>query len=136
MNNLIKILKENNYTCVVSNGDKLYTSSLKGISPMLDFISEGIDLKGFSVADTIVGKAAAMLFAYAGIVEVYGEVMSTAAVEIFQKYGIKYTYSTLTEKIINRKGDGICPMEETVKDVEDLETAFKLVLDKRNSLRK
>ena len=36
-------------------------------------------------------------------------------------------YSVLTEKIINRKGDDICPMEKAVKDINDL-SGLDLVL--------
>ncbi len=139
MNNLEKakkLLKDNNYTCVLCNGQTVYTSCSKGISPMLDFISEGISLENFSVADTIVGKAAALLFVYAGVTEVYGKVMSRSGEEIFKKYGIKYSYSELTDRIINRKGDGICPMEETVQNIFNPEQAFKAILDKRNELQK
>ena len=47
--------------CLCKDG-KLLTSDKRGISPMMDFIEEGRDVTGYSVADKIVGKAAAFLF--------------------------------------------------------------------------
>ena len=55
-------LKNGKYTCVVCSNDIIYTSTQKGVAPMLDFIEKNICLTGFSAADKIVGKAAAMLF--------------------------------------------------------------------------
>ncbi|MBQ8687507.1 MAG: DUF1893 domain-containing protein, partial [Ruminococcus sp.] len=114
------------------------TSTAAGISPMLDLIREGHDLHGFSAADKIVGKAAAMLFALAGIAELHAQVLSRFGAELLRIHGIAFTYDTLTEYIINRKGDGICPMEQTVADIDamDLQTAFDAVYVKREELRK
>ncbi len=137
MNDLIRaktILEKENHTCVLVKGDKVITSDKKGISPILDFISGKIDLKGFCVADKIVGKAAAMLFSKAGIIAVYGEVMSNTGLNYLKARNIPAEYNTLCERIINRKGDGICPMEMTVADITDEEIAFGLLLSKRNEL--
>lgn len=128
------VLIAENKTCVVCKGDVVYSSEKTGIAPMLEFISENVELTGFSVADKIVGKAAALLFVLAGIHQVYGEVMSKGAEAILIQHNIPYTYGTLTSYIINRKGDGICPMEETVKEIEDPRKAFEALCKKRQEL--
>lgn len=102
---------------------------------MLDYIASSTDLKGFSAADKIIGKAAAMLFVKAGVKEVYGSVMSSSAAELLQKYNIPCSWGTLTDKIINRKGDGVCPMEQTVAGINDLTEAYEALLRRRNELR-
>ena len=76
---------------------------------MMKFIGMGKDLKGYSAADMIVGKAAAMLFVKAGICAVHGKVMSEAASEYLEAHHIPHSYDKLTEQIINRTGDNICP---------------------------
>ena len=91
---------------------------------MVGFISEGVDLKGFSVADKIVGKAAAMLFVLAGIKNAYGEVMSIGGLEFLEQNGIGASYNVLTEKIINRSGTDICPMEKAVENISVPTEAF------------
>lgn len=130
MNNLQtakSILNKEGNTCVLCKGDIIYISKDKGIAPMVNFISKGVDLHEFSAADIIIGKAAAMLFILAGVKEVYAKVMSRKAIEIFSQYSIGYTYDTLTEKIINRKGNDICPMEKTVKDISDPQLAYDAI---------
>jgi len=96
------------------------TDDGRGISPMMRLLEEGKDLTGYSAADLIVGKAAAMLFVKAGIVCVYGKTMSEAGSACLTAHGIPHFFDTMTEHIINRTGTGICPMEEAVADIEDI----------------
>lgn len=105
---------------------------------MLDYIAEGTDLSGFSAADKIVGKAAAMLFALAGVKVLHAQVLSRGAEEILHIHGIPYTCDTLTEGIINRRRDGLCPMEQAVASIEntDLQGAYKAICEKQAELRK
>lgn len=129
-------LKRDGCTCVLCKGDTVHTSHQKGISPMVDLLDSGTDLRGFAAADKIVGKAAAMLFVLAGISVLHAEVLSRTAAAVLEKYNIPYTYGILTDAIINRKGSGLCPMEEAVADIEDPAAAFLAVKHKREQLRK
>lgn len=126
------------YTCVLCRGEITYTSNANGISPLLDFMENGCNLHGFSAADKIVGKAAAMLFALAGITELHAQVMSKSAAEVLRIHKIAFSYDILTEHIINRKGDDICPMEQAVAqiDMADLQAAYIAISAKREELRK
>jgi len=123
-------------TCIFIKDNKEYISNLKGIAPLFSMIEELDDTSGYSVADKIVGKAAAMIFVKMGIKEVYGEVMSLSGKQILEQYNIPYSYNTLVSKIINRKGDDICPMEKTVIDIDDLDVAYKLLKNKNELLNK
>ena len=123
-------------TCVLVRDDTVYTSMKKGIAPLLKFLDEQTDLKGFSVADRIVGKAAASLYVLAGVREVYGEVMSIRGAEKLDEYQIPCSCKTKVEKIINRTGDDICPMEKTVEDIDDPEEAYHALQKKIKSLMK
>lgn len=108
----------------------------RGISPMLDLIAEGVSLRGSAVADRIVGRAAALLFLYAGIREVWATVISRPALAVLLCAGVSCRYDTLTERIINRHGDGICPMEEAVLSTDDPGAAYALLLKKRDEMRR
>lgn len=110
--------------CFCRNGE-FFTDDGRGISPMMRLIAEGKDLKGYAVADIIVGKAAAMLFVKAGIVSVYGKTMSKSGKAYLEANGIHATYNILTERIINRAGTDICPMEKTVEKINDVDEAYK-----------
>lgn len=129
------LLTQSNATLVLCHGDETVISEKRGIAPMLDFISEKRVLNGFSAADKIVGKAAAMLFVLAGIKKVYAEVLSEAAVEVLSENGIEYSYGVLTERIINRKGTGICPMEQTVENISVPMQAYDALIKKVYELR-
>lgn len=129
-----EILENGGVTCVLCRGGEVVTSRKSGISPMLDFLADGIDLVDYSAADKIIGRAAAMLFVLAGVREVYGEVVSRAALPIFEKYGVEYSYGTLVERIINRRGDGLCPMEAAVADIDDPKSGAEALYAKRRAL--
>lgn len=126
--NLIEKLKQNNYSLVASNG---YYSCDSGIKPIINKMNEDIHyFKDLEIADKIVGKASSMLLILSGIKKINALVLSKQAKNILDKYNIEYTYEQLVEYIINRKKDGMCPMEETVKDIDDLNEAF-IALNKK-----
>lgn len=129
--------KENlaGHSIALCRGDRVLTSDKRGISPMLDWIQESVDLKGWSAADIIVGKAAALLFAFAGISEVYAKVLSVGGARALEAHGIPYSYDTLVQNIVNRKGDGVCPMEKTVECICDPASAVAALTKKRDELR-
>lgn len=131
-----KLLSGGNFTCVLCKGDTSYTSTGKGVSPMLTFLENGTELRGFSAADKIVGKAAAMLFVCAGVAEVFAEIMSESARDYLKARGIACSYEILTEKIINRKGDGLCPMELAVMDIDDERLGFSAIKNRFDELRR
>ena len=68
-----------------------------------------------------------MLYVLTGVKEVFAEVLSKQGQTILERYGIAHEYSTLTENIINRSGTGLCPMEEAVKDIDDLKEALAAI---------
>lgn len=123
------------HSICLCRGGEFFTDDGRGISPMMRFISEVRDLSGYSAADVIVGKAAAMLFVKAGIVSVHGRVMSESGKAFLEKNGITCTYDVITDRIINRKGTDICPMEKTVADIDDPDTAYTALLRKTEELR-
>ena len=126
---------EGHSICLCKDG-KFFTKDDKGISPMVDLIGEGVDLKGYSVSDLIVGKAAAMLFVLSGISCVHAVVLSKGGEDYLKAHNIEYTYDTLTERIINRMGTGACPMEIAVKDIDDPKDGYEAIVKKREELRK
>lgn len=132
--NLLDELKANKYAIIASNG---YYSYDNGIKPVINKLNENINyFKGLIVADKIVGKASAMLLTMSGVKEVYCGVLSESGKYIFETYGITYHYDELVPYIINRKGDDMCPMEKTVKDINDLSKAYEALNNKLISLSK
>ena len=123
------------HSIALCRGETLITSDLRGIAPMMEFLSRGQDLSGFSAADLVVGKAAAMLFHKAGICAVYAKTLSESGKAYLEAHGIPVEYEVLTPVIRNRKGDGICPMEATVAHLNDREEAFAALSARLAALR-
>lgn len=122
-------------TCVLCKGESLYISEKTGIAPVADWLAEGKNLTGYSAADRIVGRAAAMLFILAGVKEVYSEVMSRGAVSELERAGVACSWGTLTDRIRNRAGDGPCPMDRAVEGLTNPEACYAAIQKTRAQLR-
>ena len=135
LNKVKEMLLNGEYTFVAMVDGNIITSTKRGISPMMQLIAENISMKNAYIADKIVGKAVAMLFIKENVKEVYADTLSTSALEILNKYNIKTSYGTLTEKIINRDGTDICPMEKTVEHISDVNEAYDALKQKLESFK-
>lgn len=122
--NAVKILNKENYTCVLCCGDNQYTSAKCGVKPLLDWLESGMDFNGFSAADKVVGNAAAFLYVLLGVKAVYALVISEAAIHTLKENGVEIQYDLAVKYIVNRTGDGCCPMEECVKGLSDPKKAL------------
>ena len=138
INNLeraIKILEEEkDLTLVLVLNEDIFKSNEKGIKPLLNLLNSGKKYLNYSAADKIVGKAAAMLYKLLEVKEIYGEVMSISAIKFLEENNINFKYKINTKEIINRKGTGMCPMEQTVLNIENPIEAKKALENKQNEL--
>ncbi len=124
-----EILTQTGSTCVLCRDDIVYTTTDRGIKPLLDWLSSGEDTCGFSAADKVVGKAAALMYSLLGVRRVHGNVMSESAVKTLRRNGIEAYWDRLTENIRNRAGTGLCPMESATLHIDEPEDALPVILD-------
>lgn len=124
------------YTCVICNREKEILSRERGVSFLLSLYNDSVNLNGYFAADKVVGKGAALLYVLLGVDEIYAHIISRSALDVLDKYGIKCEYGTLVPHIINRKGDGICPIENATMDIEDPTDAPKVIAKTLQILRK
>ena len=124
------ILEEQKLTCCITDGKTVIKSRERGVKPLLELLNEGADVCGFSAADKVVGKAAAFLYVLLGVSEVYAAVISGKAAEVFSKHGIAVYCDTCVPAIINRAGDGLCPMETAVDGISDAHAALCAIKQK------
>lgn len=105
----------------VLQGDRIvYQAQNPGIRDALWLHDEYPDLlRSAVIVDRIIGRAAAVLFAHGGTAAVYGYVMDRAADLELRSKGVQTRANTLTECIINRSGNDICPMEKAILGVTD-----------------
>ena len=78
MESLMKILKEEHLSCIVSQNNHIYKEKADGIRPILTLLDKGV-LKDAQIADKVIGKAAAMMLVFGGIKEVHAGVISEPA---------------------------------------------------------
>ncbi len=123
-------LLDGGFTCVIRSGDREYTTCERGVKPLVRWLTEGTDLRGFSAADKVVGKATAYLYCLLGVKEVYAHVMSQSAARVLEENGIAASQGKLVENIINRQGTGICPFEAAVWEIQDPDSALTAIRDK------
>lgn len=129
-----ELLESGGYTCVLTDGTAVYTSTLRGVRPLVQFLRSGTIPSGFSAADKVIGKATAYLYVLLGVREIYAQVISEPAAKVLQENGIHVQYGQMVSNIINRKGDGICPFEATVMEIADPENAYDAILQKMQEM--
>lgn len=134
LNEAVTLLKENNFTCVLYSGKAVYTSSERGIKPLINWLSDNISKQGFYAVDKVVGKASAFLYVLLGVKEVYACVLSRSALKILEKYRIRVQYEKLTDYIINRAGTNMCPMEKTVLEIDNPDEALIKLKEKLKTI--
>ena len=120
-----QLLETGSYTCVFCRGDTLLTDNRRGILPLLDLLRSGQDLRDFSAADKVVGKAAAFLYRLMGIKALYAGVISTPALAVLE--GLPVEYTTEVPAIQNRTQTGLCPMETAIWGIDDPEEALPAI---------
>jgi len=125
-------------TCAVARGGQvLYAASGNGVRPLLTcYRQRPQDLAGAEVADLVVGKAAAILLVLGGAAEVYGQVMSRPAIDYLEAHGILHSCGEQVPLILNRSGDGMCPLEASVVDIEDPQQGYAALLARIEQLMK
>ncbi|MCT4606304.1 MAG: DUF1893 domain-containing protein [Marinisporobacter sp.] len=115
-----EILEEEGRTLViVKEGKVIFSSKDKGIKPMytaIDTMKE--KLRGASVADRVIGRAAAMLCTYANIKELHTKIISEGAVEVLENSQVIFAYEKKSLYIKNRDKTGMCPVENLSKDID------------------
>ena len=129
-----EILESGDFTCVLTDGDQVFTSVLRGVRPLVQFLERGTDMTGFSAADKVVGRATAYLYVLLGVGAVYARIISEPAVAVLQAHGIRVECARIVPNIINRKGDGICPFESAVMDISDPAEAYRAIREKMKEM--
>lgn len=128
MKELIDILHEKKCSCVIRKGNTIRTFNQRGVADLYDLVMKEAEfLNGAEIADKVVGKGAAALMTSGGIARLHADVISKPAMSLFEKNNIEVTYTTLTDGIINRKGDGPCPVESMCSKTDDVSKMVEMI---------
>ncbi len=100
----------------------------RGVKPLLQLLNTQPDaLAGALLVDKIIGKAAAMLAALGGVQAVYALTASQAALAWLDSRSIPNRALETVPMIINRTGDGLCPLEQSVLDIDDEQAGLEAI---------
>ena len=132
----IALLKNEALTLVLYHGGEVIRSHERGVAPLLSLLEGGRDVSRFAAVDKVVGKAAAFLYIALGVKEIYALTLSEAAKYLLLSHSVCVTYETLVPRILNRVGNGYCPMESAVLDQTDIQTAIRKIKETRTALSK
>ena len=131
----LELLESGDFTCAaVLSDETTLTSSRRGVAPLLGWIDEGVDLAGACAADKVVGKGAALLYVILEAREVYAHVISEQALAALEKHGVSAVCGQIVPYIVNRTGDGRCPIESAVWNIDDPDEALVSIRKKIRDL--
>lgn len=118
MQQLINLLHQADCSLVVrAETGEVTTYQKKGVRDLVWLLDNAPErLRQASIADKVIGKAAAGLIVQGGVAEVYADVMSRLALPLLEAAGILYSYGELVERIVIPDGDDRCPLERIVAD--------------------
>jgi len=113
--NLAKLrLKERDLTLVIAKeGKVIFETKSQGIGGFLQAIEkQGKRLVASSVADKIVGAAAAMLCVYSEVSSVFAVTISEEGIRVLESNNIVYQFENQVPNILNHAKTDICPFEK------------------------
>jgi hypothetical protein len=124
-------------TCIIMCKDQIvFTSKEKGVKPMMDYYEEhGRSDEHLLVIDRIMGKGAVILADLIGANQIITPKISEVAVDYAHKVEIEVFCEKIVPYIINRTGDGRCPIESAVIDVDETKQGYQMILQTLASLR-
>jgi len=121
-------LQDSGASCVMAKDSELRHSEKPGIMPLLEWLKEdSTTLQNSSIADKVVGKAAALLMVFGKVSEVYAEVISTAAIECFEKNKVLFSFGEKVPYILNRDQTDMCPMEKRCMGTDSPTEAYQIL---------
>ncbi len=120
-------LKQKNLDLVIAkNGRIIFENGSQGIRGLLHAIEKlGKELMGSSVADRIVGRAAAMLCAYSKAASVFAVTISEEGIKVLKDNKVFCRFENRVPNILNYEGTDICPFEKLVIGFTKPEEAYK-----------
>lgn len=122
------ILLSEKCSCVVRKGDRIRLFHERGVKDLYRLLrNEPGSLEGASLADKVVGKAAAALMIAGGVKEVYAVIVSQPACELFECSPVRLRFGSVVPHIINRTQTDWCPLEKRCRDAVDVQDCLSRI---------
>lgn len=116
-------------TCIIYRNDKvIFTSEYRGVRPMMEYMkSYGPSQEPLTIIDRIMGKGAVLLAVLIGATNIKTPIISEPALALALKHKHQVEYGKKIPFVINRTGDGRCPIESSILDIDDIEEGYEVI---------
>lgn len=119
-------LKKGNLSLVIVKGGKVIfetkSSGLRGFLQAIELLNN--ELVESSVADRVLGRAAALLSVCSRVSAVFALIISEEGIKVFEDHNINYKFENCVPKILNSTGDDMCPFEKLTMTLTNPEEAY------------
>lgn len=120
-----RLIREGRAECVVIRDGVSHPRRGHGVMPLLTVCEESPGLlRGATVVDKVIGRAAAAILISGGARAAHGETMSEDARVFLEKHGVAVSWGELVPRILNIGRSGLCPLERAVAGRDDPEEAL------------
>lgn len=128
--NLVKILHDGGYSCVIAKGNEVRTFIRRGVADLYDLYNTDPGfMEGAAVADKVIGKGAAALLVLGKVKSVYTDVISAPALRLLHKAHIDADFIQEVPFIVNRDKTGYCPLESACSGIDNAEDMYPVIQD-------
>ncbi len=126
--NLVKILHDGGYSCVIAKGNEVRTFTRRGVADLYDLYNTDPGfMEGAAVADKVIGKGAAALLVLGKVKSVYTDVISVPALGLLHKAHVDTGFVREVPFIVNRDKTGSCPLESACVDIDNAEDIYPVI---------
>jgi hypothetical protein len=120
------LIQKNLSLVIVKNGKVLFETESHGIGDLLKAINQiQNQMKGASVADRIVGRAAALLFVFSGAKAVFAVTASDGGIKVLKENRVFCEYENRVTGVLDLKRTDVCPFEKLVAKLSSPEKAYE-----------
>ena len=124
-----KLMEDDLCLVIVKNGKVIFETKKRGIGGFIEAIDEvHQNLVAASVADKVIGVAAAMLCAYSGVSSVFALTISEGGAKTLEANNIAYAFEEKVSNILNRDKTDVCPFEKLAMSSESPDDAYVKLL--------
>lgn len=135
MKDIIHLLHTLQCSCVIAQGNDTRSFHQRGVADLYTLVCQEPDfLNGASIADKVVGKAAAALMVKGKIRELYADTISLSALTLLRSHRISVEFGKVVPYIYNRDHTGWCPLEARCYKEESVDSMFQAIGDFLKSL--
>lgn len=124
----LRLKQENLALVIAKRGKVIFETSSHGIDGLLRAMEVlNKEMHGSSIADKIVGKAAALLCVYAEVVAVFAVTASEKGIQVLRSNKVLCQFENRVPHILDSKRNEICPFENLVVDILDPKEAYEKI---------